>query len=92
MTDGAFRHAEAAIQTRYSLDYTPGDDIQARRITEWLDAGCDTVTRFFGRAFKDRFEVRIHSDRNSLDRQWQAEWTNRNLYQGRSRRLTAPEA
>ncbi len=59
---------------RYDLYYTDQDSPSIEVYTAFFEHGIGTVEAFFDCEFRQRFEIRVHPDRNSLDSAWQADW------------------
>lgn len=55
---------------RYNLHYTLIDKNTAIEIESYLEAGFKSVSAFFKKPFKNKIDVYIFPDRQSLDEQW----------------------
>lgn len=58
----------------YDLTYTMADRENTLEYHHLLKNGIHAVTDFFGSAYRERFTVAIHPDRQSLDSTWQKDW------------------
>ena len=58
----------------YDLVYTTADRENTREYNHLLKGGMDRVTGFFSAAYRERFTVAIHPNRQSLDSTWQKDW------------------
>ena len=59
----------------YTFLYTNADQSNRKEYCEIIDNGIKSVRYFFNDDFKKAFEVYIHPNRNSLDKQWQSDWS-----------------
>ena len=58
----------------YSLHYKTIDKKHGEQISNWLKIGQRNINKFFGKDFKQKFDIYIFSERDSLDKQWQKDW------------------
>jgi hypothetical protein len=58
----------------YNLHYTTCDTVLIREYKDYTETGIKTVENFFRNHFPQNFEIFIHPDRESLDKQWQTDW------------------
>jgi hypothetical protein len=58
----------------YTLYYTDRDKEDKKEYMNLIDNGFKNIQFFFDDTFKKKFEVFIHPDRLSLDKQWSHDW------------------
>jgi hypothetical protein len=58
----------------YSLLYKKSDEIHKMEYLQFIEHGVQSVRAFFKEPFQKEFEVYIHPNRQSLDKQWQKDW------------------
>jgi len=59
---------------RYYLNYTNDDKSSISEYKSFTNIGIRTVEDFFGNSFLQDFEIYIHPNRQSLNKQWQTDW------------------
>jgi hypothetical protein len=58
----------------YTIFYKSADAGNEKEYVQLIDNGIKFVEIFFADTFKNKFDVYIHPNRQSLDRQWQKDW------------------
>ena len=61
-------------EPNFSLYYKPNDKKHAQQISNWIKTGQRSINIIFGRDFKQKFDIYIFNDRDSLNKQWQKDW------------------
>ncbi len=61
-------------ENKFKLEYTSADKERIETYIPIFEKGVAEVSAFFGNPFKDEFKIRVHPNRNSLDKQWQLDW------------------
>lgn len=59
---------------KYALMFTNSDSAHIREYKLIIEEGIQITENFFGQPFKHSFEIFIHPNRESLDKQWQTDW------------------
>ncbi len=59
---------------QYTLYYKKSDEIHKMEYLKFIEQGVQSVRAFFKEPFQKEFEIYIHPNRLSLDRQWQKDW------------------
>ena len=58
----------------YKLHYDSTNVQEAKQVAFWLEEGQQVVINFFNKNYKQKFDVYLFSQRDSLDKQWQKDW------------------
>lgn len=70
-TDGAWNVVQ---QRGYKLLSRNIDKSSRQEYAVLFDNGIQAVGKFFGDSYKSQFDIAVHPNRQSLDRQWQKDW------------------
>jgi hypothetical protein len=59
----------------YSIYYKKSDEVHKMEYLKFIEHGVQSVRAFFKEPFKKDFDIYIHPNRQSLDEQWQKDWS-----------------
>lgn len=58
----------------FRLNYTDTDKAEVAKIAGFISSGSQTIKKFFGRKFSQKFEIYVLPDRKSLNEMWRKDW------------------
>jgi hypothetical protein len=61
-------------RNQFVLNYAQADAARAKEYAVLVENGIQSCQKFFAASFKNNFDVFVHPDRASMERQWQKDW------------------
>src|SRR5437868_3312434 len=68
-----------SVFKQYRLFYQQEDKKNKKDYVPLFNNGINSVEHFFAGHYKNKFDIYIHPNRNSLDDQWQKDWKQPNF-------------